>query len=38
MNVDCQFVKDILRGDDISEIRLKLRSLWPETYPYQDDD
>lgn len=38
MNVECTFVKDVLRGDDISELRLKLLSTGPESYPYQDDD
>lgn len=38
INVECSFVKDVLRGDDISELRLKLLSTGPESYPYQDDD
>ena len=38
INVACQFVKDVLRGDDVSEIRLKLLSQTYEAYPYKDDD
>lgn len=38
INVECHFVKDALRGDAATEIRLKLISSPPETYPYQDDD
>lgn len=38
INVSCSFVKDVLRGDDVSELRLKLLSQMHETYPYKDDD
>ena len=38
INVECHFVKDALRGDAATEMRLKLISSSPETYPYQDDD
>ena len=38
ISVDCRFVRDVLRGDDVTEMRLKLISSSPETYPYQDDD
>ena len=38
INVACQYVKDVLRGDDVSEIRLKLLSQTYEAYPYKDDD
>ncbi|BDA42448.1 Trafficking protein particle complex subunit 3 [Coccomyxa sp. Obi] len=38
INVSCNFVKDVLRGDDVSELRLKLLSQMHETYPYKDDD
>ena len=38
INVECHFAKDVLHGDDVTEMRLKLISSLPETYPYQDDD
>lgn len=38
MNVACHFVRDVLWGDEVSEIRLKLLSQAPENYPFKDDD
>ena len=38
MNVECSIVKDVLKGDDVTELRVKLLSSGPETYPYKDDD
>lgn len=38
MNVECRFVRDVLKGDNVSEMRLKLKSIGSESYPYQDDD
>ena len=38
MDVECSFLKDALRGDDATEIRMKLISAKPETYPFKDDD
>ena len=38
VEVECTFVKDALRGDDSTEIRLKLISATPEVYPFKDDD
>ena len=38
INASCNFVKDILRGDDVSEMRLKLLSQKSEVYPYTEDD
>eukprot|EP00898_Chlorokybus_atmophyticus_P002277 jgi/Chlat1/304/Chrsp1S03181 len=38
MKVECQFVRDVLRGDDANEIRLKLIEIVPEEYPFKDDD
>eukprot|EP00897_Mesotaenium_endlicherianum_P005067 jgi/Mesen1/4589/ME000232S03852 len=32
-----KFVKDMLRGDDTFEIRMKLLEQVPEEYPYKDD-
>lgn len=38
MDVECNFEKDTLRGDDTNEIRLKFLSAHPEQYPFKDDD
>jgi hypothetical protein len=38
MEVDCTFVKDMLRGDEVNEMRLKLISSSPEVYPFKDDE
>lgn len=38
MDVECSFEKDMLRGDDMNEIRLKFVSAAPEQYPFKDDD
>ncbi|GAB4815290.1 hypothetical protein N2152v2_002336 [Parachlorella kessleri] len=38
IDVECTFVKDMLRGDDVYEMRLKLQSSSPEAYPFRDDD
>ena len=38
INASCNFVKDVLRGDDVSEMRLKLLSQKSEVYPYTEDD
>jgi len=38
ISVDCAFVKDVLRGDDTYEIRLKLLSQSQEQYPFNESD
>ncbi|KAK9867426.1 hypothetical protein WJX84_008847 [Apatococcus fuscideae] len=38
LQVECDFVKDTLRGDELNEIRLKLVSEGTEAYPFKDDD
>ncbi|KAK9817214.1 hypothetical protein WJX72_011175 [[Myrmecia] bisecta] len=38
INVECSFVKDMLRGDEVYEMRLKLLSHGAESYPFKDDD
>lgn len=38
IQVECFFLKDVLRGDDTTEIRLKLIGAQPEQYPFKDDD
>ena len=38
LNVTCQFVRDVLWGDEVSELRLKLISQGTENYPFKDDD
>ncbi len=38
IEVECSFIKDALRGDDSTEIKLKLLSAPTEQYPFKDDD
>lgn len=38
MKVDCNIVKDVLKGDDVTELRVQLISIENEIYPYKDDD
>lgn len=38
MSVECEFVRDVLNGDDTTEIRLKLLAAPTELYPFRDDD
>jgi len=38
MDVKCEFVKDVLRGDDTTEIKLRLVAAQAEQYPFKDDD
>lgn len=38
MQAECEFIKDMLRGDDCYEIRLKLISRDSEQYPFKDDE
>lgn len=39
MDVECVFVKDMLRGDDVYEMRLRLLTPpAPEAYPFKDDE
>lgn len=38
ISVECNLVKDTLKGDDVTEIRLRLLSQGTETYPFKDDD
>eukprot|EP00271_Cylindrocystis_brebissonii_P013519 TRINITY_DN33396_c0_g1_i1.p1 TRINITY_DN33396_c0_g1~~TRINITY_DN33396_c0_g1_i1.p1 ORF type:complete len:190 (+),score=48.50 TRINITY_DN33396_c0_g1_i1:546-1115(+) len=37
LRVEVKFVRDMLRGDDAFEIRLKLLEQMEEKYPYKDD-
>lgn len=38
MDVDARFVQDMLRGDEVYEIRLKLKEHRAEAFPFKDDD
>ena len=38
INVECAFVKDMLQGDDVYEMRLKFLQQNAESYPYKDED
>ena len=37
MDVECSWVKDMLRGDDCYEMRLKLVAAHNESYPFKDE-
>ncbi|GBF96278.1 trafficking particle complex subunit 3 [Raphidocelis subcapitata] len=38
MDVDARFVQDMLRGDEVYEIRLRLKEHRAEAFPFKDDD
>ncbi|KAL6766806.1 BET3 [Auxenochlorella protothecoides x Auxenochlorella symbiontica] len=38
IDAECSFVRDSLRGDDATELRLTFVAAAPEAYPYKDDD
>ncbi|KAL5972760.1 hypothetical protein ACLOJK_039566 [Asimina triloba] len=38
MKTEVTWVRDMLRGDDAYELRVKLLKQVPEEYPYKDDD
>ena len=38
IRVECTIAKDTLKGDDATELHLKLLSLEAESYPFKDDD
>jgi hypothetical protein len=39
ISVECKCIRDVLRGDDVTEFRLKmLSSTAAEVYPYKEDD
>nr|CAB3458766.1 unnamed protein product [Digitaria exilis] len=38
MKTEVTWVRDMLRGDDAYEMRVKLIKQVPEEYPYKDDD
>lgn len=38
MDVEARFVQDMLRGDEVWEIRLRLKEHRSEAYPFKDDD
>ena len=37
MNVECSFVRDMLRGDDVNEIRLELKGVIDEAANLGDE-
>lgn len=37
MSVECEFRKDMLKGEDCYEIRIKLISHEPELLPFKED-
>lgn len=37
MNVECWFVSDVTRGDETTEIRVKLLGMLNEDVPVSDD-
>lgn len=38
IRVECTVAKDTLKGDDATELHLKLLSQEAESYPFKDDD
>ena len=40
MNIEasCHFVKDVLRGDEMTEMQLSFLTAEPEAYPFKDDE
>ena len=38
IRVECTIAKDTLKGDDVTELHLKLLSQEAESYPFKDDD
>ena len=38
MDVEARFVQDMLRGDEVYEIRLRLKEHRAEAFPFKDDD
>ena len=38
IRVECTLAKDTLKGDDATELHLKLLSQEAESYPFKDDD
>lgn len=38
IRVECTIAKDTLKGDDATELHLKLLSHGAESYPFKDDD
>lgn len=37
MKVECHYVKDVLKGDDVSELRIKLLAQSAEINPIKDE-
>jgi hypothetical protein len=37
MRVECKFVKDVVRGDDTTEIRITLKEIIAEEIPVGED-
>lgn len=38
MDVECRLVGDVLKGDDATEFRLRLKAQRDEQFPYKDDE
>lgn len=38
MDVECRFVQDMLKGDDVYEMRIRIKEHRDEKYPFKDDD
>jgi trafficking protein particle complex subunit 3 len=37
-DVECKFVRDVLKGDEEYEIEMNLKEQKEEKYPFKDDD
>lgn len=38
MKTEITWIRDVLRGDDVFELQVKLLKQVPEEYPYKDDE
>jgi len=38
MKTEVTWLRDVLRGDDVFELQVKLVKHVPEEYPYKDDE
>ena len=37
LKIECEFVRDVLRGDDVYEIRMRLKEIMQDNYQADDE-